>query len=220
MKRHIAIVDPAVQRPELNAFNQMSRLSPAPLTYHLPAMHGMQSLNHQPPDTVMGIVVLGSLASVHHKDPWQVELGQWLKPFLESGTPTLGICFGHQFIASLLGGTVGYARPDKTKYQGCRQISLSANPLWDNKPLQGYLCVSHEETVSSVPSEMEIVGVSQEIPTEVLAHKKLPVWTFQSHPEATMGFLERRKIDPGLPKPYEFGQRLVKLFLEFASRGR
>ena len=218
MKLHIAIVDPAVQRPELNALNQMSRMSPAPLTYHLPALHGMHSLEHHAQDSIVGIVVLGSLASVHHKDPWQIELGRWLKPLIEAGVPTLGICFGHQMIATLLGGTVGFARTDRTKIRGCREVSLVANPLWGNKPIKGHLCVSHEETVVKAPEVMHVVGVSPEIPTDVLAHKQLPVWTFQSHPEATPGFLERRKLNPGIAKPYDFGQSLMRNFLEFASK--
>lgn len=162
MKHHIAIIDPAVKRPELNAFNQMSLQSRVPLTYHLPALHGMHTFDPLPKESLGGIVVLGSLASVYQKDPWQSELSDWLMPQMESGVPTLGICYGHQLIATLLGGTVGFARSDHKKIQGCREVALSANPLWNDKPLLGFLCVSHEETVTHVPACMHIVGTSED----------------------------------------------------------
>ena len=44
-KAHIAVIDPAVRIPELECFNQMALISPLPLTYHLPAMYGQQSLD-------------------------------------------------------------------------------------------------------------------------------------------------------------------------------
>ena len=43
--RHIAIIDPGTRVPELDCFNQLTRRSPVPLTYHLPALFGVDSLH-------------------------------------------------------------------------------------------------------------------------------------------------------------------------------
>ncbi len=225
MKSTIAIIDPAVKKPELDALNHLSLLSPNPITYHLPALFGMASLQRisaqNSASPLAGVIIFGSLASVHDNDSWQIALADWLGPVMLGGTPTLGICFGHQFIAKLLGGEVGFARTDRKKIQCCREVFMSANPLWGNSPTQGFLCASHEETVSSVPKCMQIIGHSETIPTDVLAHRTLPIWTFQTHPEAVFGFLETRAIPgPASGDPYSFGTHLMKRFLEFVAKVR
>src|SRR4029078_898838 len=78
---HVAIVDPAVRVPELDCFNRMSRASTVPLTYHLPALFGLDSLVRSA-EGVEGRVVLGSGASVNDDLPWQDELRSWLEPLL------------------------------------------------------------------------------------------------------------------------------------------
>ncbi len=215
---HILVIDPAMNVAEVECFNRMALRSALPLTYHLPAMRGLQSLKAEPMEAARGIVILGSASSVHDRHPWQVELEAWLRPHLERGLPTLGICYGHQMLATMFGGRVDYVFPDKKKHVGFRRMALTkaAGP-WA-AGLQGPVCVSHKETVVEVPPDFEVFATSEEIRTDGLRHKRLPIFTLQPHPEATPEFAGSHGIPP--PEggfPLGFGHQLVDGFLRYAA---
>lgn len=214
----ILIIDPAVKNPELITFNHLTQTSPVPLTYHLPALFGLQSLCKVKPEQVRGIIILGSLSSVNEKHSWQENLGHFLQPFFEAKTPVLGSCFGHQFIAHLFGGKVQYVFPDQKKHLGFRKVRLKENLLW-GESREGELYVSHNEQVVTVPKDFSVSAESPEIPIEGLSHNHLPIWSFQPHPEAGPKFQEVREDQSHLsdPKKFEFGNRLVSAFLHFCS---
>lgn len=207
---HIAVIDPAVKTAEVDCFNHLVSLSPLPMTYHLPALFGMASLNALN-KTAAGIIILGSSSSVHDRHPWQAQLATWLKPRLDRGVPTFGICFGHQFIAHLYGAEVGFLYPDKKKEQGFRRVRLEDSRLWGKAPLEGEVFVSHREGVTTVPTGFRQVGKSDTKVLEAFEHDSLPIVTTQAHPEATPGLLANLSY-PGSGK-LEFGHALVKSFL-------
>lgn len=63
--------------------------------------------NERPPvDNRGATIVLGSAASVHNDEQWISVLRDYLQKVLLNGSPLLGICFGCQLIASLLGNEV------------------------------------------------------------------------------------------------------------------
>jgi GMP synthase-like glutamine amidotransferase len=212
-KPHIAVIDPGVRVPELDCFNRMSRRSPVPLTYHLPALFGLDSLVRAE-DGLAGVIVLGSGASVHDTLAWQDQLSAWLAPRLQAGTPFLGLCYGHQLAAHLLGGEVGFLHADRHKVHGMREIALTGDVLWGDA-CAGALMVSHRETVVRAPPGCAVVGASPEVAVEAFAHRGLPIWCFQAHPEATPAFA----INNGVPFDADpavlaFGHRLVDAFLD------
>lgn len=212
---HIAVIDPAVNVPELECFNNMALLSPLPLTYHLPCRQGMQSLRAENLSQLKGIVILGSAASVHERKPWMIELETWLMPRLEARIPTFGFCYGHQMLAYMFGGDVGYVSLDRTKLKGFREVQVNATPLW--KSGVGKICVSHNEEVKNAPACMEVIAKSAQIAIDGLAHKQLPVFSLQSHPEAVAEFLTSHEIPAGENDPFAYGYELVKGFLKFAG---
>ena len=57
MAGHIAVIDPGTRVPELDTFNRMALRSQLPLTYHLAAQHGLDSL-HRVADGVLAVIVL------------------------------------------------------------------------------------------------------------------------------------------------------------------
>jgi GMP synthase (glutamine-hydrolysing) len=215
--RHILVIDPAMHTPELDCFNRMASISPVPLTYHLPALHGLGSIRRDE-DNAAGIVVLGSASSVNDRLPWQRELGDWLLPRMNEGIPTLGLCFGHQLIGDLLGARVDYLFPDQHKLRGFEPSQLTANPLW-GEARTSLLYSSHNEVVTACPSGMTVTATRPAVRFDGFAHERLPIWTFQTHPEATPAFLENRGItDDGDPARYAQGHDLVDRFLRFAAR--
>ncbi len=53
-----------------------------------------------------GFVVTGSSASVYWDEPWIGQLKTWVGGAVEAGVPALGVCYGHQLLADVLGGRV------------------------------------------------------------------------------------------------------------------
>jgi GMP synthase-like glutamine amidotransferase len=212
---HILVIDPAMHTPELDCFNNVSKLSSLPCTLHLPALHGMLSLEKERDEDIRGILIFGSGCSVYDKLPWQSELENWLMPRMLKKIPTLGLCYGHQMIAHMFGGKISYTDEDKAKQSGFREVAISPNGPFPKS--NSNLIVSHNETVSTVPNDMEIFGSSPKISTDALSHKDLPVWTFQSHPEATEQFLINQNIPfKNDPKNYLSGILIIKHFLEYS----
>jgi GMP synthase (glutamine-hydrolysing) len=216
-RRHILVIDPAMHTPELDCFNRMAASAPVPLTYHLPALHGLASIRRAEANAT-GIVVLGSASSVNDRLPWQIELGDWLLPRMHDGLPTLGLCFGHQLIGQLLGARVEYLFPDHHKLQGFESTQLAASSLWGEARC-GLFYASHREVVTSCPPAMTVIATRPAVPFDGFAHDRLPIWTFQTHPEATPAFLENRGLsDDGDPSRFAHGHDIVDRFLRFAAR--
>jgi len=190
------VIDPAVRRPELSAFNAIAERSPVPATYHLPAMHDMASFPEHPLEVVKGLIIFGSGASVHERSSWQVELEEWIRPLLDAGIPALGCCYGHQMLAFMYGGTVEWMFPDRHKLCGIRQVSLLSSPLGTGLVR---LPISHAEVVTQLPSRFSRLAQSEDVPIDGMRHESLPIFGFQPHPEATTDFLATHKIPEDLP---------------------
>jgi len=203
---HCAVIDPAVVNAELECFNELVLHSPIKLSYHLPALFGVKSLERVSAD-ISSIIILGSRSSVHDQLPWQDALADWITPFLGRGVPTLGICFGHQFLAHLHGGKVEYLHRDKSKVQGFRKVNIKGSRLWPDS--QGELFGSHCEKVSTIPAGFRQVATADVPQIEALEHETLPIFSIQSHPEAIGGFLGNEQE----AKRFGFGHTLVKTFL-------
>jgi GMP synthase (glutamine-hydrolysing) len=55
---------------------------------------------------VDGVVVTGSRSSVYDDAPWIDATREWVGAAIDDGVPCLGICWGHQLLASIRGGDV------------------------------------------------------------------------------------------------------------------
>lgn len=215
-KDHVLVIDPAGKHPELDAFNQIAKMSPVPCTYHLPKLHGMLSFAKETNDAdnglIKAIIIFGSATSVHERAQWQIDLEKFCLPLFEQGLPTLGLCYGHQMLAYMFGGKIDYLYDDHKKLRGFRQITLHDNAVFG--ACSGDVVVSHNETVRELPADFEVIGDSADVATDVIMHKKLPLISFQSHPEASDQFLTNNGIEqPDNPARFGFGNSLVQKFL-------
>jgi GMP synthase (glutamine-hydrolysing) len=90
-----------------------------------------------------GFVVTGSRASVYWDREWIGRLKEWVGDALEAGVPALGVCYGHQLLADVLGGSVESMGEYEIGYRTVEQDG-------DNRLLEG---VSEEMTVFTTHSD-------------------------------------------------------------------
>ncbi|MEZ4742477.1 MAG: hypothetical protein R3B45_08525 [Bdellovibrionota bacterium] len=218
LKEQILVIDPASHTPELDCFNHIACNSKLPCSYHLPALLSMRSLHSIDPSLVKGIIVFGSATSVHDNIKWQDNFASWLFEEMLRGVPTLGLCYGHQLIAHVFGGEVGFFNVQKDKLKGFRKVEFEEDPRLNLTKSTGMSVVSHNEIVKKLHGELECWGSSELISFEAIRHKILPVWSAQAHLEATHEFLFNQGIqclDKNMN--FSFGHSIILSFLRFCK---
>lgn len=132
--------------------------------------------------TIDCIVISGSAASVvdFALFPWLYTLEGVLRDAFARAIPCLGICFGHQLLAKLLGCVVQNTGNPEV---GWKEIHCVPSALWKDMPLQFGAFLSHEDAVVEVSSVVRVVASSRECAIQAFEHTELPVFGLQFHPE-------------------------------------
>lgn len=220
LPREVFCIDPGIESIDYEAYLGIKKMGQSSFLFsqHLVGMEGMGSVYQREKEVQLaGIIVLGSLASVNDSYPWQAQLNPWFLKKMKEGIPTLGICYGHQLIAKLFGGVVGFSRKDESKYVGFRTLSILQNcPLENVKNKELEVVASHCEEVKALPDELEVCASSQSVPVEGLCHKTLPIVSFQTHPEARYDFIKERKLSLiGKEDPFKGGEAIMENFMSY-----
>lgn len=129
-----------------------------------------------------GILVTGSAAMLDEV-AWATPLSEALVAAAGAGTPVLGVCFGHQMLAAHLGGTVSSF--DEVR-KGLPDITFRPNRPDGAGPFAAEtvpLLHTHRDHVSAAPPGMDAVATGGFGGVPALAHRSLPLWTVQGHPE-------------------------------------
>jgi GMP synthase (glutamine-hydrolysing) len=208
----LMVLDPSLIEPEIQSYNHISSRSPVPTTYHLPALFDPKSMDKVIGETC-GIILMGSAASVYEKHDWLKNIHSIMDQAFARSIPTLGICFGHQFIAHMFGGTIDYLWNDKKK-RGARSVKLNSHSIL-GESAEGNLIYSHREGVTTCPSNFDISISSEMVKIDGITHKSKPIWGIQPHIEATYAFAKRSGVSKENFQPaFQFGTRILDQFLE------
>jgi GMP synthase (glutamine-hydrolysing) len=130
---------------------------------------------------VDGFVVTGSRASVYWDDDWIDELRPWVREALDRDIPALGVCFGHQFLADVLGGDV----EDMGEYElGYRTVERTGNSeLLDGFPESFTVFETHSDRVTALPDSARLIAEND---YGIQGFETETVLSVQFHPEYDM----------------------------------
>ncbi|MBP5194105.1 MAG: glutamine-hydrolyzing GMP synthase [Clostridia bacterium] len=123
----------------------------------------------------IGIIFTGGPNSVSEEGAPTVD-----KRVFELGVPVLGICYGCQLIAHLLGGEVSHA---PTREYGKMEITYEKGDLFENVPKDNVVWMSHTDYVSKLPGGFEITATSATCPVAAMQNKSKKIYGVQFHPE-------------------------------------
>lgn len=140
----------------------------------------------EPPnlENIKGIIITGSHSMVSDYESWSVKISQWLKLVIKTNIPVLGICYGHQIIADILGGIVGYN--PKGMEVGMVDILLTEDGQRDRllgglpKIFKGY--ETHSQSVLQLPKGAKLLAYNDNEPIQSFSYEN-HIWGTQFHPE-------------------------------------
>ena len=106
-------------------------------------------------DEYDGFVVTGSRSSAYDDDEWIEATKTWCREAIAQGLPGLGICFGHQLLADVLGGTVA---PMGEYELGYRTVARVADdPMLEGLGDEFLVFTTHSDAVTELPADATLL---------------------------------------------------------------
>lgn len=124
-----------------------------------------------------GIILTGGPNSVYGAGavmaPWEL---------FSMGIPVLGICYGAQLMAHLLGGTVEAA---PTSEYGRTEVDIvgTDSPLFRGIPAKNVCWMSHTDYISAPPVGFSVTARTSVCPIAAMEHASRRLYAVQFHPE-------------------------------------
>jgi GMP synthase (glutamine-hydrolysing) len=124
----------------------------------------------------IGLILSGGPASVYADDAYRMD-----PEILDLGIPILGICYGHQLLADLAGGTV--ANTGGAEY-GNTELEITADSvLLSDLPKSQQVWMSHRDQVTTAPEGFVCVAVSAGAQVAAMEDRDRGLYGVQFHPE-------------------------------------
>ncbi|MDD1014878.1 amidotransferase [Pseudomonas rubra] len=187
MSLRICILETDVLRPELveqyqgygRMFEQLFTRQPIAAEFRV-----YNVLNDEYPgddEKFDAYLVTGSKADSFANDPWIEKLKAFLLERYQRGDKLLGVCFGHQLLALLLGGKS--ERAHQGWGVGTHRYLMNAKAPWMSPQVEELtLLISHQDQVTRLPDNATVIASSDFCPNAAY-HIGDQVLCFQGHPE-------------------------------------
>ena len=131
--------------------------------------------------TIKGIILSGGPLNVYEIKKYSFD-----KKILDFDIPVLGICFGHQILSKINGGSV---KQSKQREFGLSNIYKKNNSLLINnfftKQKYKKVWMSHADEVSKIPKNFKVIASSNNSKFAIVENKKKNFYGVQFHPEVT-----------------------------------
>ncbi|MFW5919359.1 MAG: type 1 glutamine amidotransferase [Halanaeroarchaeum sp.] len=140
-------------------------------------------------------IISGSQASVYDDEAWIDDAKAWVREAIDASIPVLGVCWGHQLIASALGGTVEY----QGRYEiGYRSIEIVADdPLFEGIGREFVAFETHSDGVTELPAGATVLAEND---CTVQSFRIDSAYGVQFHPEydleTTRWIVDGKELQP------------------------
>ena len=130
-------------------------------------------------------VLTGSKFSAFDELDWIIQLRTLVQQLFADGKKIAGICFGHQLIATALGGEC--ERSEQGWGVGVHTYTTASDPLLRQRELK--LIVTHQDQVTVAPTGADVIASNDFCPIAgfLIANQIL---TFQGHPEFSKAYAQ------------------------------
>jgi len=122
-----------------------------------------------------GIVLSGGPASVYEPGAPELEPG-----ILDLGVPVLGICYGQQAMATVLGGEV---TATGTREYGRTDLRATGGVLFRDLPPGQVVWMSHGDAVTAAPDGFRVTATTEGSPVAAMEDPERGLFAVQFHPE-------------------------------------
>jgi GMP synthase (glutamine-hydrolysing) len=123
-----------------------------------------------------GIILSGGPSSIYDKGSPKAD-----KRILSLGIPILGICYGMQFIAHILGG--GVAKAQKREYGKAELRIDNKRDLFKDMPGKTVAWMSHGDKIDKLPKGFKVIAHTDNSPIAAMASGNRKLYALQFHPE-------------------------------------
>lgn len=123
----------------------------------------------------IGIIFTGGPSSVYEEGSPLIDKGVF-----SLGVPVLGLCYGCQLTAHLLGGTVGHT--DTSEY-GKTEVVYEKSPLTKDIPEKAVCWMSHTDSVKALPAGFKMLAHTDNCPYAAFGDEARKIYGVQFHPE-------------------------------------
>jgi GMP synthase (glutamine-hydrolysing) len=156
------------------------------------------------PETVQfdACVVTGSRASVYWDEPWIGKLKRYVGEAIGAGLPFLGVCYGHQLLADVLGGRV--AGMDEYEI-GYRTVKHDGGELFEGIDEEFTVFTTHSDRVVDLPPGAELLARND---YGIHGFRKGDIFGVQFHPEYDKA--TARSVTDGKDLPEEKLNRVLE----------
>ena len=136
-----------------------------------------------PLSEVSAVVMSGAAVMVADPLPWIGRTAAYLREAVETGVPTLGLCFGHQLLATAFGGRVEPLAngPEYGTVTIERTAESAGDPMLGQAPAR-FLAQSAHHQIVAVPPPGAVVLARNENGVQALRFAEA-AWGVQFHPE-------------------------------------
>jgi GMP synthase (glutamine-hydrolysing) len=126
-------------------------------------------------ENVEGVILSGGPNSVYEENAPSFD-----KAILELGVPVLGVCYGHQLLAHVLGGKV----VQSSKEYGKEVFNVTTSiRLLDGLGTNEQVWMSHGDSVVSLPEGFSVAGETGGCKIAAYVNERKKVYGLQFHPE-------------------------------------
>ena len=123
----------------------------------------------------IGIIFTGGPNSVYEEGSPKID-----SEIFKLGIPVLGICYGCQLAALLLGGTVESAQ---TSEYGKAEVICTNSPLTKGIPEKTVCWMSHTDRITVLPDGFKKIAYSENCPFAAFGNEEKGIYGVQFHPE-------------------------------------